>query len=181
MVADWFGVLKSHQVVVTQRLPKNQLGQEGLSSVLKAAVIGIPLPLCSCGVIPAALGLRKEGASKSATTAFMVATPETGVDSISVSYALLGPFLAVIRPIAAFFSAVVAGLLVGQGSDDGAPPPAAQASNCCQSNAASAQPLAGCKRASCCQIRCCRYDRRHQFLAAFRAVFCCYSANLCAT
>lgn len=120
---------------------KNQLGQEGLSSVLKAAVIGIPLPLCSCGVIPAALGLRKEGASKSATTAFMVATPETGVDSISVSYALLGPFLAVIRPIAAFFSAVVAGLLVGQSSDDGAAP-AAQASSCCQSKAASAQPLA---------------------------------------
>jgi uncharacterized membrane protein YraQ (UPF0718 family) len=118
------------KLLLPKNFLKNELGQEGFLSVLKAAVIGIPLPLCSCGVIPAALGLRKEGASKSATTAFMVSTPETGVDSISVSYALLGPFLAVIRPIAAFCSAVVAGLLVGHDSESSAQDPQKQ-SNCC--------------------------------------------------
>lgn len=90
------------------------LGGKGLWVTVKAAFIGAPLPLCSCGVIPAALGLRRNGASKSATTAFLVATPETGVDSVSVSYALLGPFMAVIRPIAAVVSAIVAGLIVGK-------------------------------------------------------------------
>jgi hypothetical protein len=102
-------------------LPKNflikHLGKEGFVSTVKAALIGAPMPLCSCGVIPAALGLRRAGASKSATTAFLVSTPETGVDSISVSYVLLGPFMAVIRPIAAITSAIVAGLLVGRDKD----------------------------------------------------------------
>lgn len=83
-----------------------------LGSITKATLLGAPLPLCSCGVIPVALGLRKAGASKPATTAFLVSTPETGVDSISITYALMGPFMAVVRPIAALFSAIVAGLLV---------------------------------------------------------------------
>jgi len=99
-------------------LPKDflnkHLGAEGFMTTIKAALIGAPMPLCSCGVIPAALGLRRAGASKSATTAFLVSTPETGVDSISVSYVLLGPFMAVIRPIAAISSAIVAGVLVGR-------------------------------------------------------------------
>lgn len=80
----------------------------GLWPAIKAALLGVPLPLCSCGVIPAALGLRRAGASKSATTAFLISTPETGVDSIAISYALLGPFMAIIRPIAALCSAIVA-------------------------------------------------------------------------
>ncbi|QTH70849.1 SO_0444 family Cu/Zn efflux transporter [Pseudoalteromonas xiamenensis] len=92
------------------------LGKEGFWTTVKAAFIGAPMPLCSCGVIPAAIGLRRAGGSKSATTAFLVSTPETGVDSISVSYALLGPFMAVIRPIAAITSAIVAGILVGKES-----------------------------------------------------------------
>ncbi|MCL1077179.1 permease [Parashewanella spongiae] len=90
-----------------------QLGGYGIKSVVKAALFGAPLPLCSCGVIPAAIGLRRAGASKAATTTFMVSTPETGIDSISVSYVLLGPFMAIVRPIAAVISAIVAGLLVG--------------------------------------------------------------------
>ncbi|MEC8325433.1 MAG: SO_0444 family Cu/Zn efflux transporter [Pseudomonadota bacterium] len=98
-------------------LPENflnrHLGKEGFATTIKAALIGAPMPLCSCGVIPAALGLRRAGASKSATTAFLVSTPETGVDSISISYVLLGPFMAIIRPIAAVASAITAGLLVG--------------------------------------------------------------------
>ncbi|MDE1464188.1 SO_0444 family Cu/Zn efflux transporter [Spartinivicinus poritis] len=82
------------------------------SSVFKAALIGAPLPLCSCGVIPAAIGVRRAGASKGATTAFMVATPETGVDSVSLSYAMMGPIMAIARPIAAIFSAITSGILV---------------------------------------------------------------------
>ena len=80
-------------------------------------MLGAPLPLCSCGVIPAALGLRKAGASKPATVSFLVSTPETGIDSISISYALLGPFMAIARPIAAIASAITAGLLVGKASE----------------------------------------------------------------
>ena len=101
-------------------LPKDflnkHLGKEGFWTTVKAALIGAPMPLCSCGVIPAAVGLRRAGASKSATTAFLVSTPETGVDSISVSYVLLGPFMAIIRPIAAIASAITAGVLVGKES-----------------------------------------------------------------
>lgn len=95
--------------------PENLLGRwmggRGLGPVIRAALIGAPLPLCSCGVLPVAFGLRRQGASRGATVSFLVATPETGVDSIAVSYALLGPFMAVIRPVAAIISAVAAGLL----------------------------------------------------------------------
>ncbi|PWI33261.1 permease [Vibrio albus] len=90
----------------------SQLAGKGPWPAVKAAVLGMPLPLCSCGVIPAAVGLRRAGASKSATTAFLISTPETGVDSISISYALLGPFMAIIRPVAATTSAIVAAMLV---------------------------------------------------------------------
>lgn len=86
------------------------LGKGKYSSVLKAAFFGIPLPLCSCGVLPAAAALRKQGANNGATTAFLIATPESGVDSIVVSYALLDPIMTVARPIAAFITAVIAGL-----------------------------------------------------------------------
>ncbi|ABV35059.1 permease [Shewanella sediminis HAW-EB3] len=96
---------------------QKQLGGHGFKTVVKAAVLGAPLPLCSCGVIPAAVGLRRSGASKAATTSFLVSTPETGVDSVTVSYVLLGPFMAVVRPIAAVISAIVAGLLVGRDDD----------------------------------------------------------------
>ncbi|MEZ9704496.1 SO_0444 family Cu/Zn efflux transporter [Vibrio breoganii] len=105
------GLLK--EWIPTNLLTKH-LGGKGAKTTIKAAFIGAPLPLCSCGVIPAALGLRRSGASKSATTSFLVATPETGIDSVSISYALLGPFMAIIRPIAAISSAIVAGLLVGK-------------------------------------------------------------------
>lgn len=87
------------------------LGGKGSWPVVKAAFIGAPLPLCSCGVLPAALALRRGGASKGATVSFLVATPETGVDSVAVSYAMLGPFMALVRPIAAIFSAIFAGVL----------------------------------------------------------------------
>jgi len=93
---------------------ERHLGGQGILPIIKAAILGAPLPLCSCGVIPAALGLRKAGASKRATISFLVSTPETGVDSVAITYALLGPFMAVVRPIAAIFSALAAGLLAGR-------------------------------------------------------------------
>lgn len=105
------GILK---MFVPMSWMQQQLGGHGLGNTIKAALLGAPLPLCSCGVIPAAVGLRRSGASKAATTSFLVSTPETGVDSVTVSYVLLGPFMAVVRPIAAVCSAIVAGLLVGR-------------------------------------------------------------------
>ncbi len=98
---------------------QRHLSGNGFSAIFKAALFGAPLPLCSCGVIPAALGLRQAGASRPATVSFLVSTPETGIDSVSISYALLGPFMAVVRPVAAIASAITAGLLVGKTEDDG--------------------------------------------------------------
>ena len=100
-----------HELVPVSFLEKH-MGSASFGSISKAAVIGAPLPLCSCGVIPAALGLRRSGASKSSTISFLVSTPETGVDSVSVSYALLGPLYAIVRPVAAIVSAIYAGLMV---------------------------------------------------------------------
>ncbi|GGW83124.1 SO_0444 family Cu/Zn efflux transporter [Alteromonas halophila] len=100
-----------HELVPVSLLQRH-MGNASLSAIVKSAVIGAPLPLCSCGVIPAAVGLRRSGASKPATVSFLVSTPETGVDSVSVSYALLGPLFAIVRPIAAIISAIYAGILV---------------------------------------------------------------------
>ena len=86
------------------------LGKGRFSSVFKAALLGIPLPLCSCGVLPAAVSLKKQGANNGATTAFLISTPESGVDSIAVSYALLDPLLTIARPVAAFVMAMAAGI-----------------------------------------------------------------------
>ncbi len=101
------GVIK--QLVPDKWITKT-LGEN--SSVVTAALIGTPLPLCSCSVIPTAMGIRRAGASKASTASFMVATPETGVDSIGVTFALMGPIMAIARPVAAIFSAIVAGKLV---------------------------------------------------------------------
>lgn len=102
--------------IIKQVLPSSwvekQLSKKGVASIVKGAFIGAPLPLCSCGVIPTALAIRKAGASKGATSSFLVATPETGVDSISFSYAVLGPIFAIARPIGALVSAIIAGLMV---------------------------------------------------------------------
>lgn len=91
---------------------ERQLGGGGGWPVLKAAFWGVPLPLCSCSVIPVATSLRKHGASRGATTAFLLSTPQTGVDSIFVTYSLLGPVFAVFRPIAAFVTGLLGGTLV---------------------------------------------------------------------
>ncbi|MBU1767624.1 MAG: SO_0444 family Cu/Zn efflux transporter [Candidatus Omnitrophica bacterium] len=83
-----------------------------LSSVIKASLFGVPLPLCSCGVIPVAAHLNKEGASKGSTISFLISTPTTGVDSILATYSLLGPLFAIIKPVASFLGGILAGILV---------------------------------------------------------------------
>ncbi|MGM0599218.1 MAG: SO_0444 family Cu/Zn efflux transporter [Candidatus Rifleibacteriota bacterium] len=91
---------------------EKHLGKGKFSSVLKATLFGIPLPLCSCGVIPVAASLKKHGASKSATTSFLLSTPQTGVDSILATWGLLGGFFAIFRPIAALITGILGGVLV---------------------------------------------------------------------
>lgn len=88
------------------------LSKNNLSSVIKAALFGVPLPLCSCGVIPVAAHLRKEGASKSSTISFLIATPTTGIDSILATYSLLGPLFAVTRILADLFAAIFSGTII---------------------------------------------------------------------
>ena len=154
------GLMKS---LIPTALLQKHLSGSGLPSIVKAALLGAPLPLCSCGVIPAALGLRRAGASKSATVSFLVSTPETGIDSVSISYALLGPFMAVVRPIAAITSAITAGLLVGRSEDNA--PVSAMASeaetSCCSSKEAAAEEEGSCcgskkeavEETSCCSSK----------------------------
>ena len=86
------------------------LGTGKVKSVLWGAAIGAPLPLCSCGVLPTALALKKQGATPGATVSFLIATPETGVDSISLSYALMDPVITVARPVAGVVTAISAGI-----------------------------------------------------------------------
>lgn len=102
------------RVFVPRTLYSKHLAPRNMKSVVKAAAIGVPLPLCSCGVIPTAVGLRKEGASHGACASFLIATPQTGVDSIAATYSLMGLPFAIVRPIAALFTAMFGGWLVNR-------------------------------------------------------------------
>ncbi len=97
-------------VFIPQRWIFRQLGRRSAWSVVKAALLGAPLPLCSCGVLPVAASLRKSGASPPAVLSFLIATPVTGIDSMLATYALMGGFLAVVRPLASVALALAAGL-----------------------------------------------------------------------
>ncbi len=99
-------------VLVSPETIERHLGGGGLGPIVKATLFGIPLPLCSCGVIPVAASLRKHRASPGATTAFLLSTPQTGVDSIFVTLSLLGPVFAVFRPLAALVSGILGGSVV---------------------------------------------------------------------
>lgn len=103
---------------VPQTLYKRYLGGSSFKSVINAALLGIPLPLCSCGVIPTAMSLRKEGASKGATISFLISTPQTGVDSIIATYSLMGLPFALLRPVIAFATALFGGFLTNRFTKD---------------------------------------------------------------
>ncbi|MBO2584147.1 SO_0444 family Cu/Zn efflux transporter [Shewanella algae] len=188
------GLLK---VFVPMSWMQKQLGGHGLKTTVKAALLGAPLPLCSCGVIPAAVGLRRSGASKAATTSFLVSTPETGVDSVTVSYVLLGPFMAIVRPIAAVCSAIVAGLLVGRDDEPVLPseavkmsePEKAQAKTVAQFKSVGATNYSPLKAAptqaqsSCCapakvqEADCCSTAKVSTAKASTAAASCCSSVK----
>jgi hypothetical protein len=146
-------------ILISAEWVERHLGGRGLGQVFKASLFGVPLPLCSCGVLPVGASLRRQGASRGATTAFMLSTPQTGVDSIAVTYALLGPFIAVVRPLAALVTGFAGGALVhvaDRHDDDEA-----------------AATTAGAGQASCSLDGCCDKEpaHRHSFLDALRYGF----------
>ncbi len=98
-----------HEFVRPETMSRHLAGH-GWKPVIKAAMLGVPLPLCSCGVLPTAVGLHRQGASKGATTSFLISTPQTGVDSIAATYSLLGLPLAILRPLAALVGGFIGGV-----------------------------------------------------------------------
>ena len=96
------------------------LSGTGLRPVVTAALFGVPLPLCSCGVLPTAVALRRSGASRAASTSFLIATPQTGVDSIAATFSMMGLPFAILRPVAALVTALLGGLAVGHWESKGA-------------------------------------------------------------
>ncbi len=129
------GFIKSY---ISEDTMQRWVGGNGLAAVSRAALFGAPLPLCSCGVLPAAIGLHRSGASKEATVSFLISTPETSVDSVAVTYALMGPLMAVYRPIAALTSAVITGLLTALVNNEVTTATAvAESQSCCSKESAS--------------------------------------------
>jgi uncharacterized membrane protein YraQ (UPF0718 family) len=117
VMAPWliigFFIAGTMAVYLPRDLVMRFLGASGgIKSIVRAVMIGVPLPICSCGVIPISTALRKNGAGKGATAGFLIATPQTGFDSILATYALMGPFFAVARPLAAFLTGLAGGCAV---------------------------------------------------------------------
>ena len=110
---------------------KKHLGGNGIKAVLKAVLVGIPLPVCSCGVIPIATALRNEGAGKGATGAFFITTPQIGVDSAIVTASMLGWCAAVIRAVTAFLSGVTGGILIAKLAPAEPPVDQPKTKSCC--------------------------------------------------
>lgn len=108
---------------------RKQLGGSGLAPVGRAALVGLPLPLCSCSVLPTAAQLRREGAGAGPTTSFLISTPETGVDSVGITWALMDPLMTLARPLAALATAITAGLMVGRVKEQ---PVAEEEGECCE-------------------------------------------------
>ena len=107
-----FLVAGALSVLVSPEWVERHLGGRGVLPVAKASLFGVPLPLCSCGVIPVAASLRRPGARGGPTAAFLLSTPQTGVDSILVTLSLLGPVFAIFRPLAALATGLAGGTLV---------------------------------------------------------------------
>lgn len=107
-----FAVAGVLHVLIRREFVERWLGKPGLGGVIKASVLGVPMPLCSCSVIPVAASLRKSGATRGATASFLSSTPQTGVDSILATYALLGGIFTAVRVGVAFVCGIVAGYLI---------------------------------------------------------------------
>lgn len=102
------GILR---VLFPRKVISRYMGQNNFRSVFNASLLGVPMPLCSCGVLPAGIGFYRNGASRGPTISFLISTPQTGVDSILATYSLLGLPLAVIRPVVAFLTGLSGGVL----------------------------------------------------------------------
>jgi uncharacterized protein len=126
-MAPWvlggFAVAGVLSLWLNARVVRDHFGGGRFGAIVKAVALGVPLPVCSCGVIPLGASLRKHGAGKGPTAAFLMSTPQTGVDSIAVTYGLMGGLFAVFRPLAALVSGLLCGLAV-EALDGAAPAPA---------------------------------------------------------
>ncbi len=145
------------KVYISASAMQRWVGGRGFAAVARAALLGAPLPLCSCGVLPVAIGLHRGGASKEATVSFLISTPETSVDSIAVTYALMGPLMAVYRPVAALLSAMITGMLTALVDDPATAkltePAASAVQACCAHEAIAVVPVEkamAVSEASCC-------------------------------
>ena len=118
-------------LVLTKKMVTKHLGKGNLTSIIKAAIIGVPMPLCSCSVIPVTISLSKQGAKKGPAISFLTATPQTGVDSILVTYSLLGPVYALLRIISAFVCGVTSGVIINRFDHESDSTP--EVSSCCSS------------------------------------------------
>ncbi|KDE39131.1 MAG: SO_0444 family Cu/Zn efflux transporter [Nitrincola lacisaponensis] len=128
---------------IPETLLQRWLGGRGFASIGRAAVIGVPLPLCSCGAIPTALALHRGGAGRGPTTSFLISTPSVGIDSILLTSVLLGPFMAVARVLGALVTAITTGWLVSlteAGRETRVVEPSVQHTGCCGGCSDTAEP-----------------------------------------
>jgi len=99
-------------IYMTKEFVKKQIGDDSIWSIFKAAIFGVPLPLCSCGVIPTTVYMADSKASKGAVTSFLISTPQTGIDSVIATYGMMGPVFGIFRPISALIMGIVGGLFI---------------------------------------------------------------------
>lgn len=129
------GLIKSF---IPETMLQRWLGGRSFASIFRAALIGVPLPMCSCGAIPTAMALHRGGAGKGPTTSFLISTPSVGVDSILVTSVLMGPFIALARVIGAVLTAIVTGLAISiSDREDLNPAPPESSSPCCAGSCSS--------------------------------------------
>ena len=166
------GLIKSY---IAEDTMQRWVGGNGFTAVSRAALFGAPLPLCSCGVLPAAIGLHRSGASKEATVSFLISTPETSADSVAVTYALMGPVMAVYRPIAALTSAVITGLLTALVNNDVTTATAAVESQSCCGNESPSLEKSCCAgnsdavhESACCNTEQAVEEKQNRFFSALR-------------
>jgi uncharacterized protein len=139
-----FAIAALLSIFFTPAWVTRHMGRRGLLQVIKASLIGVPLPLCSCGVLPLAFSLRKSGASKGATVSFLVSTPQTGADCLMLTYSLLGPVMAFFLLGVAFVSGILSGCLTDwmcRNEPEEAPAQEASTSCCCKESAGEKDPV----------------------------------------
>ena len=164
--------------LVPQSIVTKHLGKDNITSVLKSTIFGIPLPVCSCGVIPLATSIKKSGASKGATLSFLISTPITGVDSIMATYGIFGWVFTVYRAITSMIIAMVAGILTNIFDKEIAVKKSAFSISSSSTSSSSAlfsatkpQESCGTGQGSCCGTSSNSSQKSFSFVAALRYAF----------